>query len=468
MPVQTSSSPLVDPTARRAVSIRDFANRLRSQNPTIGSALDAIQANVDAVYSALTSTPPGLEDIQVVDASGKLIVHIGSFNVNTTQVAEGLASYDPGNNFIGFMGVSTEAPLSATATDGGTPDTITIAGHPFVDGDTVLCSGFQGDTAPNGYRIVEDVTTNTFTLTDLLRNPINGSGSYSGGGTVTRYYAGTWQQSAAFGGSWFTDAPVRIFADGRVTIDAAQIVIHENGATTILNNETISATYGQTAISTQIDGSGQQLILVSVKGFFIQATDGSTQVAQLIAPGDQGQLIVNKADRTGAAQLFGSGALNLSAAGKQGAFTPVSLLLNQSGASTVSLGVGIGAASITGSTVVLQSTSDTGTISHAGISFTDGTNIGSLTASALTVGGVTVSGGVVDVPITGAFSIGGAAGITQTIRGINPVSGSIAITPITYVDSVDFTTSTYHTTTIGVVTSITTVDHTVAGGIVIA
>ncbi len=89
-------------------------------------------------------------------------------------------------NRSGFLGIpTTDVRTAITATDNGTPDVLTAPGHTLVDGQVVVISGMTGDTAPNGaQRIVFNVSGSTFSVQDASSTPINGNGTYTGGGIV--------------------------------------------------------------------------------------------------------------------------------------------------------------------------------------------------------------------------------------------------------------------------------------------
>jgi len=99
-----------------------------------------------------------------------------------------------GQNYIRFY--SNGAPILEVATtiSGATnanPGVITDNAHGYNNNDWVFISGVGGMTQLNGnYYIVQNVTTNTFTLTDLFGNAIDTTlfGTYTSGGTAQRVY----------------------------------------------------------------------------------------------------------------------------------------------------------------------------------------------------------------------------------------------------------------------------------------
>jgi hypothetical protein len=159
----------------------------------------------------------------ITDPYGHVVTTIGFF-ADGAALNYGLTNFDPLGNVGSWVGVQTELPLAITAATNVSPSVITITGHPYVDGDTVLIQGATGNTAINGIRIVENTTTNTFTTTDLGGTPINGNGTYTGNGTATRYYAGGFFETIGIGGTTgFAGAKIRAFADGTVQITNALI-----------------------------------------------------------------------------------------------------------------------------------------------------------------------------------------------------------------------------------------------------
>lgn len=88
-------------------------------------------------------------------------------------------------------GTVVETGLNVTALTQASPGVFTIAAHGYSNGQTVFVSGLVGPTALNGrFLIVQNVTTNTFTLTDLAGVAINTTAlpAYISGGTAARVY----------------------------------------------------------------------------------------------------------------------------------------------------------------------------------------------------------------------------------------------------------------------------------------
>jgi hypothetical protein len=138
---------------------------------------------------------------------------------------------DQNEDEVGFIGVETEAQKVITAATNATPPVITINAHGYNNGDTVFLSGATGNTAINGYRLVKNVTPNTFEITNLAGVNIIGNGAYAGPGRAARYYAGGWFQAFAAGGTGFADAKIRSYVDGQLKITDALITL-----TDIANN----------------------------------------------------------------------------------------------------------------------------------------------------------------------------------------------------------------------------------------
>ena len=85
----------------------------------------------------------------------------------------------------------TEAAKNVSAITQANPGVITSASHGYSNGDWVYGSGIGGMTELNGLTwIVQNKTTNTFTLTDLFGNPVNTFlfPAYTSGGTFARIY----------------------------------------------------------------------------------------------------------------------------------------------------------------------------------------------------------------------------------------------------------------------------------------
>jgi hypothetical protein len=85
----------------------------------------------------------------------------------------------------------TEANKTITGITNANPGVFTSAAHGYSNGDWIYISGVVGMTNFNGLEwIVQNVTTNTFTVTDLFGNAIDTTTftAYSSGGTAARIY----------------------------------------------------------------------------------------------------------------------------------------------------------------------------------------------------------------------------------------------------------------------------------------
>ncbi len=85
----------------------------------------------------------------------------------------------------------TEATTAITAITKANPGVFTDTAHGYSNGDWVFISGVGGMTEFNGLTwIVQNVTTNTYTLTDLFGNAVDTTlfTTYTSGGTAARIY----------------------------------------------------------------------------------------------------------------------------------------------------------------------------------------------------------------------------------------------------------------------------------------
>lgn len=174
---------------------------------------------------------------------------------------------DADDNIWAILGIQTESSKSISSATNAAPVVVTIVGHGFDDGDTIVVVGATGNTAINGYRIVQDVTVNTFTMTEIDGTPVDGNGSYSGAATATRYFAGGLFSSLAIGTSW-ENYKLRAFADGSLKIQDALITLNGSGATITLDPSDGSITVEQPA------------------GFRTQIRDGVIFMDDINTPGD--------------------------------------------------------------------------------------------------------------------------------------------------------------------------------------
>lgn len=288
IPANQQSAGSVNQTASRlnagSRAVKDAA--AQSMFQSTGGALSSLQDQIDNITRVMRSPIPQPDAYSVADPSGNLIAWIG-FNIvdnvvyqggwfanvyiggtnasnapffaNGSQVVIGKNGQvfieDLGGNTVGWFGVESETALVITAATNASPSVITIAGHGYVDGDTITIAGAVGNTAINGYRIVQNVTLNTFTTTTLAGVAVNGNGVYTGSGTATRYYAGVLTQTIAIGES-FANYKLRAFADGSLKIQDATISLSGTGGTIVLDPVSGSITVTDA-------GGGDQIILQS-------------------------------------------------------------------------------------------------------------------------------------------------------------------------------------------------------------
>jgi hypothetical protein len=93
-----------------------------------------------------------------------------------------------------------QSGTTITAISQANPGVISDPGHGYSNGDMIYLSGIVGMTQLNQrYAIVQNVTTNTYTLNDMYGNPINttGYGAYVSGGTAARVYTITTPYAAS-------------------------------------------------------------------------------------------------------------------------------------------------------------------------------------------------------------------------------------------------------------------------------
>lgn len=236
----------VAPTISQIISLQNTAIRLSTSNGSIF---------LDPSVPAITLTASGNGSKIVLDAT-----------------VPSLTLFDQAGTAAATLTDVQENPLAISATTGGSPDTITVPGNTYINGDTVHIENATGDTAINGYRIIESLSGATFQLTDLSGNPINGNGSYAGGGTATRYYSGLLAQTVALGES-FANFRLRLFADGRLVLNNASLTgsnISGGGITSVggttPNQLTLSINNGLLTISGTGSATGTGNIVID--GFF--------------------------------------------------------------------------------------------------------------------------------------------------------------------------------------------------------
>jgi hypothetical protein len=256
MSISIPTQPLIQRRDAYSLDIRAAVAGLNGKGgnwTVIGSAFSQIQSSVNRMEKALRESANNtFGEIIVRDSSGKLIGWIGSrapyFGAWFQQLyvgAEGpdtapffadingdviigkngsLALQDGGGNEVGWLGVQADSAKAITGATNATPIVITCNAHGYENGDTVFIASVGGNTAANGYRIVQGVTPNTFQLTTLAGVNVAGSGAYTSGGTSTRYFGGGRFQTMAVGSS-FTSYKIRAYADGQLKIKDALITL---------------------------------------------------------------------------------------------------------------------------------------------------------------------------------------------------------------------------------------------------
>ena len=136
------------------------------------------------------SNRPGFEMIKECQSGGPSSVRLIPFIFNTDQ-AYALEFGDMYMRVISEGAPVIEAGKNISGATQANPVVITATVHGYSNGDEVFISGMVGMTEINGrYLKVANQTTNTFEVTDLQGNNIDGSGyiAYSSGGTAERVY----------------------------------------------------------------------------------------------------------------------------------------------------------------------------------------------------------------------------------------------------------------------------------------
>jgi hypothetical protein len=195
------------------LAIQSLIQSLRISNPQVGEAFSHVQSAINDIYTALTQGQQ-VQDLVITDPTGRKIIELSGNGQITVQ--------DSSGQQVAMLGNVVEVPLAITGATNAIPVVVTINGHPYVNGDTIFVQGATGNTAINGFRIVQGATTNTFTMTTLAGAAVNGNGTYAGSATATRYYGGLLTQTVAIGPS-FANYKLRAFADGSLKINNAII-----------------------------------------------------------------------------------------------------------------------------------------------------------------------------------------------------------------------------------------------------
>lgn len=357
--IQTSQSPII---SNKKLAVNDVKSKITAIRQAGGAlaantadAFDAITDATNAMLKVLKTPPPSLNELIVTDTAGNVIAWAGSrvyktvnyegvyakqlyvggtdpsnaplFADNAGNVVIGLngsvAIQDLAGTFVGFLGVVAQAPVNiiGVTNAAGLIQIETSAPHNYVTGDTVSVLAVPGVTSANGDHVITVVDATHFT-----ENGSAFSGAYTSGGTVARFYGGVWSQSAAFGGTGFADANIRIFADGHIGMNG---LIDFNQGGISIAEVLIGGGFGIEVIQT--DGTGARTAKMSVIGdtqIFI--TDGTLTTA--IQP----NIIVTKALTASGVITFGGGALTVDASGNlassgSGSFGSGALTVDTSG-----------------------------------------------------------------------------------------------------------------------------------------
>jgi hypothetical protein len=240
-----------------------------------GRALQQIEHSIHLLENAARDSGGSLDGLSITNPAGAEIISLDARGWIQIKDASGLE--------VAWLGEQADIPpLAISAATNASPTVVTINAHGFVDGDTVFIQGCLGNTAPNGFRIVTAVTTNTFELLDLATlAAINGNGGYTGGGTAQRFYGGLLTTTIAVGPS-FSDYRLRAFADGTLRIRNANIEL--------------SVTSGTTTNSIIINPTDASIQVISV-----DTVTGGSEVLLT-----NGIIVLNQVDTSGAPDADGS------------------------------------------------------------------------------------------------------------------------------------------------------------------
>lgn len=497
----TTPVSLVDPTQQSAGTVNAKVDQFVSSAKgtdfsqhfeLVGSATKSLQQQVNAVTQALRGDLPLPQDLGLTDPTGRVVAKFG-FTADGAAQIYGLTVFDPLNDVAAFVGVQTELPLAITATTNASPDVITITGHGYSNGDTVLIQGATGDTAINGIRIVENITANTFTTTDLLGNPINGNGAYAGGGTATRYFGGGYFQTIGIGGTGPSTAKIRAYADGSVVINGATITLDTNGVTTTIGNLPAGSA-GVAGVQVKNDTAPSVNVQMTDKGYYVRATDQAAYVVQINAPADAGNVFLRniandksitiaastpqitvattaaggdsvRLNSTSVQMVHGSsiGTLTYTNLNLADASNVVRVFLDASSSGQITLGTsGVAQTVATNASVTTTNALGTQSATLSSSGRVSGVSAGSITWSlgpALTINGNVVvdtssNGTFLSVSVNGAASINSSGQAFVASLGLTSSSASITSAGVTTITSLFLNSAAASLTSGGVFTSI--------------
>ena len=262
--IQFTQAPPLDPTAKTGLGIGLQINALDASRTLDGKwtaeALRSLQGWAHSIEAQLTIEQDNrFPEILVLGDDGRLIGWIGArggynggyfsqlyvggddpssapfftdVNGNLTIGQNGSVTIrDASAGRVGFIGVETEATKAIISISNATPPVANVTAHGYATGDSVAIAG-NSVTAYNANWPITVINANSFSL-------VGGTASGSGiGGTAARYYAGTWEQAIAGGGTGFADAPFRVFADGSVRVGSptgGRLVVDAAGNASIVN-----------------------------------------------------------------------------------------------------------------------------------------------------------------------------------------------------------------------------------------
>jgi hypothetical protein len=161
----------------------------------------------------------------------------------------------------------------------------------FVGPEFSISSGLQLIITPGGITTPK-LTTGQLDIGGGGGKPIRfrvydalGSGiGWIGDDTANTGFVGAWFKIMRLGGATPSLAPIRTDTAGAVTIDGAVFTLTQNSLVTTLNNATDTVA-GPVSLRSHSTTSSRDST-VSGDGFFIRASDASTYIGQLQAPGD--------------------------------------------------------------------------------------------------------------------------------------------------------------------------------------
>lgn len=208
------------------------ASRLRASpdfnQVAAANGLNSLQRQVDVLVNALKLTP-AVQDFRVVDPNGALIGWLGSevvagasyegawfknlyvggsdattapFFSDGTQVAIGkngqVFVLDPFGNIGAWLGTQSETAKAVTGAveNGSGAIRLTVTAHGWVTGDEINAAAVSGVPNATGQWVIAVPSVNTL---DLIGSTF--AGTYSGGGTAQRFFAGGLFSTIAVGGA---------------------------------------------------------------------------------------------------------------------------------------------------------------------------------------------------------------------------------------------------------------------------